>query len=496
MSTHDAYSALLAHHKMIAALNDVSGLIGWDQEAMMPTKGAEARAEQAGAMALVIHEKETNPEIAQWLEDVNPAELTAVGAANIRLIRRSYERSTRVPGALAAALSRTTSRAQHVWAEARANADFAAFAPHLKEVLALTREKAAHLQSGDESLYDALLADYEPETSSAEVAEIFARLCAGLTDLRARILATQSDEPSLSGHFDKATQLKLAHEAAGHFGYDFDAGRIDLVTHPFCSGTRGDVRMTTRVDEADPFNCFYSTIHETGHALYEQGLDPQTVWQPAGASVSMGVHESQSRLCENQIGRSKAYTAWLYDRMTALFGPLNLASPRDFYRAVNRVTPGFIRTEADEIHYNIHIMMRFDLERALISGDLEVDDLEAAWNERFEADFGVVVPDASQGVLQDVHWSYGLFGYFPTYTLGNIYAGCLYEAMQTAFPDLETRVGKLDILPLRQWLGEKIHASGSVLGPRETIAKATGKPPSEQPLLDYLGRKFGDLYAL
>lgn len=496
MTSQEAYAALLAHQKMLSALGGVSGLIGWDQEAMMPQKGAEARAEQSGAMASVLHEKSTDPKIADWLDAIEPSNLDAVGQANMRLVRRSYERAVRVPGDLAADLSRTTSRAQHIWAEARANKDFAAFAPALKDVLQLTRDKAHHLKADGESVYDALLADYEPETSSAEIAATFDRLRAGLTELRSRILEKNAAGPELSGHFPSAAQLKLSHEAAGLFGYDFEAGRIDLVTHPFCSGTRGDVRMTTRVDEADPFNCLYSTIHETGHAIYEQGLNPETVWQPAGTSVSMGVHESQSRLCENQIGRSEAFTGWLYGRMVSEFGDFNITSARDFYRAVNRVTPGFIRTEADEIHYNIHIMMRFDLERALIAGDLEVSDLEAAWNDRFKADFGVDVPDPSQGVLQDVHWSFGLFGYFPTYTLGNLYAGCLYEVMRKDFPDLDQRVASVDLMPIREWLREKIHTSGSVLGPRETIAQAIGGEPTEKPLLDYLNAKFGDLYGL
>lgn len=496
MTTHEAYAALLAHQKDLMALRAVTQLLHWDQEAMMPAKGAEARAEHLGVMTAVVHSKATDPRIAAWLNQIDASALDPLEQANVRLAQRDYARATRVPSDLAAELARVTSRAHHVWADARANKDFAAFAPSLEAVLRLTREKAAHLAMDGESAYDALLADYEPETSAAAIAAIFARLRTGLTDLLGRIGDKMEAVPDLTGHFPQAGQLALSRRIVTRFGYDFDAGRMDLVTHPFCSGTRGDVRLTTRVDEADPFNCLYSIIHECGHGLYEQGLDPATAWQPAGRSVSMGVHESQSRLCENQIARSEAYCSWLYPQMVETFGALSVGSARDFYRVTNRVAPGFIRTESDEIHYNLHIMMRFDLEQALLAGDLGVCDLEDAWNQRFEADFGVLVPDASQGVLQDVHWSAGHFGYFPTYTLGNIYAGCLDAAMRRDLPALDQEVARGDASSVRAWLREKVHQWGSVLSPRDTIAQATGQMPSEAPLLAYLNAKFGDLYGV
>ena len=254
--------------------------------------------------------------------------------------------------------------------------------------------------------------------TAAATAALFDALRPGLVDLRARIAgAAGAGAAARPGSFPAAAQLALSRRIGDVFGYDWDAGRLDLAAHPSCSGRLGDVRITTRIDEAEPLGNIYATIHEIGHALYEQGLDPETALTPAGAAASMGVHESQSRLMENQIGRSRAFAEWLYPAMRDAFGDIGLAGPEELYRAANVVETGFIRTEADEVHYNLHVMLRFDLERALIAGDLAAADLEAAWNDRFAADFGLTPPDAAQGVLQDVHWSAGAFGYFPTYTL-------------------------------------------------------------------------------
>ncbi len=300
----------------------------------------------------------------------------------------------------------------------------------------------------------------------------------------------------MGGRFPAEGQLALAREIATVLGYDWQAGRLDLVVHPFVAGTLGDVRITARIDEADPFYCLSAVAHETGHATYEQRLDPALAWQPAGASVSMGVHESQSRLAENQIGRSAAFAEWLYPRMTAALGDLGLGSPEALHRAANRVEPGFIRTEADEVHYNLHIMLRFDLERALLAGDLAVADLEAAWNERFAADFGRAVPDAARGVLQDVHWSGGSFGYFPTYALGNVYAGELWAALCREVGDADALIRAGDLGPVLGWLSGAVHRQGSLRPPAEIIARACGHAPTEAPLLDYLESKYARLYAL
>ncbi|MEO1490573.1 MAG: carboxypeptidase M32 [Pseudomonadota bacterium] len=496
MTSAEAYDALMAHMKTSEALGQVAGLLNWDQEAVMPSAGAEARAEQAGAMQAVMHQRMTDPRMAEWLATIDDTALDPVGQANLRAIRRRHANTTRVPQDLAEEIARTTMRAHGIWAEARAAGDVAAFLPTLIRVIELVREKAACLATDGQSAYDALVDLFEPGATEAGIAETFGRLRTGLSDLRARIAEKPDTAPRLTGHFAKEAQIVLARRLAEAFGYDMDAGRVDLVVHPFCSGTRRDVRITTRVDEADPLNCLYSTVHETGHALYEQGLDPALAWQPAGNYVSMGVHESQSRLCENQIGRSAAFSGVLYPMMKEAFGAFGIGSADDLYRAVNRVSPGFIRTEADEIHYNLHIMLRFELERALISGDLSVNDLEAAWNDAFAADFGHQVDSPANGVLQDVHWSAGLFGYFPTYTLGNIYAAELFAAIGAAIPDRDTRIASGDLAPLITWLRTHIHRRGSIDTPVEIVAKACGHAPTERPLLDYLEEKFGALYAL
>lgn len=290
--------------------------------------------------------------------------------------------------------------------------------------------------------------------------------------------------------------MKLSRHLARTFGYDMQRGRVDKAVHPFSSGSGNDVRITTRTNPVDPFNCFYSTIHEVGHAAYEQNIDQAYLLTPLGQGVSMGVHESQSRIYENQIGRSRAFTGWLFGQMKDTFGDFGIADADAFYACVNSVNNGYIRTEADELQYNLHVLLRFDLERALMSGDLAVADLEAAWNDRFKADFGYAVDKASNGVLQDVHWSVGLFGYFPTYSLGNVYAGCLHQTLRTAVPDLDDHLAQGNTEPATSWLRDNVQVNGGLYEPRVTITMASGMEPSEAPLLDYLRDKFSTIYKL
>jgi carboxypeptidase Taq len=316
-----------------------------------------------------------------------------------------------------------------------------------------------------------------------------------LVSLRAAAL----DKPApagITGHFDAAQQMQLATLLAETFGYDLNNGRLDKAVHPFSSGSGLDVRITTRTDESDPFNCIYSTIHEVGHACIEQNIDRAYLLTPLGLGVSMGVHESQSRIYENQLGRSRAFTGWLYAQMRDRFGDIGVATEDAFYAAVNRLQNGFIRTEADEVQYNLHIMLRFDLERALIARDLSVTDLPTAWNDRFAADFGYQVDKPSNGCLQDVHWSVGLFGYFPTYSLGNVYAGCLYAALRQDVPGLDDALSAGNTRPATDWLQAKLQTHGGLRSPQDTITHACGEPPSERPLVAYLTEKFSELYQL
>ena len=487
-----AYDELMAFQRQTEALAQVAGRLGWDQETVMPKGAAGQRAEEIGALESVLHARRTDARLGDWLaEAVAP---DAVGEAQLRMIRRSYARTMKIPARLAEEIARVTSLAQGVWAGCRAREDVAGFLPTLRQVVDLKREEGAALAEGGDA-YDALVDDYEPGMTGAEIAAMFDRMRPRLVALRSAILAAGAPK-GLVGTFGRDDQMALTRELATVFGYDWSRGRVDLAVHPFSSGSGHDVRITTRVSETDPFNCFYSTIHEVGHAAYELGVNPAYALTPIGLGASMGVHESQSRSYENQMGRSRAFTGWLYGRMREVFGDFGIADADGFYRAVNRVHAGYIRTESDEVHYNLHVMMRFDLERALIRGDLEVADLEAAWNDRFRADFGVAVDRPSNGMLQDVHWSCGLFGYFPTYTLGNVYAGCLMQALRAEVPGLDGMMAKGDVTAATGWMRDRLQTHGSRYLPREVVAQACGFAPSEVPLLDYLEAKFGDIYGL
>ncbi len=488
-----AFTELMAFQRETEALGQVAARLGWDQETVMPRGAADQRSEEISALEGVLHARRTDPRIALWLEAAQPD--GPVEAAHLRHIRRNHARMSKVPADLAQALARLTSRAQGIWAQARAGENVAAFLPTLAEVIRLKREEAAALAQGGD-LYDALIDDYEPGATAVSLGAMFDAMRPRLVALRAAVLGATFQPSGLTGSYAAEGQLAVARELAAAFGYDWAFGRMDLAVHPFSSGSGRDVRITTRVVERDPFNCFYSTIHEVGHACYELGIDEAYGLTPLGQGVSMGVHESQSRIYENQLGRSRAFSGYMLDRMRAQFGTVDIASAEAFYGAVNKVRSGFIRTEADEIHYNLHIMMRFDLERALIKGDLAVVELETAWNDRFKADFGVDVDRPSHGMLQDVHWSCGLFGYFPTYSLGNVYAGCLHKAMRKAVPDLDAQLSLGDTSAATGWLQTNVQRHGGLYSPHETVARACGFEPDEGPLLDYLEAKFSELYRL
>ena len=488
-----AYDELMAFQRETEALGQVMGRLGWDQETMMPHGAGEQRAEEMAALDGVLHARKTDPRIGDWLAAADPQ--GAVAERKVALIRRRFERTQKVPADLSAALARTTSLAHRVWAEARETNDFNMFAPKLTEVLSLSREKAAALADGG-GLYDALLEDYEPGMTEAELEAMFNALRPRLVALREKVLGADRQVPTLDRNFAEDGQLALSQELAKAFGYDTANGRIDKAVHPFSSGSGLDVRITTRTSADDPFNCFYSTVHEVGHATYEQGIDRDYLLTPLGCGVSMGVHESQSRIYENQLGRSRAFTGWLFTRMRETFGDFGIADADTFYAVVNRCASGYIRTEADEVQYNLHVLLRFDLERELVSGRLEVPDLPDAWNNRFFKDFGVKVDVPSNGVLQDVHWSEALFGYFPTYTLGNVYAGCLNEALRRDVPDLDAALAEGDTAPATTWLRDKIQRHGGLYKPHDLITQATGAAPSEGPLLDYLETKFAGIYDL
>lgn len=488
-----AYTDLMAFDRETQALGQIAGRLGWDQETMMPRGSAEQRGEEMGAIEGVLHGRRVDPRIGDWLDAIDGASLDDVGRANLRHIRRSFDRNTKVPAKLAAELARTTSVAQGVWAEARSNEDFAAFAPTLEKVVGLRREEAAALANGGD-LYDALLSDYEPGATGAELEAMFGALRPRLVALREKVLGATHHPKALDFDFPEDGQMRVSTDLASAFGYDWNYGRMDKAVHPFSSGSGTDVRITTRVSPRDPFNCFYSTIHEVGHACYELGINRDYLLTQLGAGVSMGVHESQSRIYENQIGRGRAFTGHLFGMMKSEFGDFGVAGADAFYGTVNQLKSGYIRTESDEVQYNLHVLLRFDIERQLISGELAVADLPTAWNERFESDFGFAVDKPSNGCLQDVHWSVGLFGYFPTYTLGNVYAGCLNKAMRAALPDLDAQLAVGDTSGATGWLQTNLQTHGGLYEPRDVVAKACGFEPTEGPLLDYLEQKFAAIY--
>lgn len=484
------YQQLIEYTAKTQALSQAAGLLGWDQETMMPKAGAPARAEQQAALAEIVHQRQSNPMVGEWLQKIDPLSLDKVGQANLRLIRRDFEHSTKIPETLSSHLAKKTALAQGIWANARAEEDVQAFLPELEEIIALKCEEAQCLAVQGQTPYDALLDQFEPGAKSSDLIPVFERLRQALVGLRESINDKFLSASPLNGSYPADQQLAMARKLAEVFNYDFNAGRIDRSVHPFSSGYRSDSRITTRTDENNVTDCLYSTVHEVGHANYEQGRDPAMDRTPAGGYASMGIHESQSRMLENQIGRSRAFMEWLLPKMREVFGHDVADNAEALFFAVNKVTPGFIRTEADEVHYNLHVLLRFELEIALIGGDLHVRDLEATWNDTFKSYFDQAVDKPSNGILQDVHWSGGMFGYFPTYTLGNIYAAEQFKIMGAAIPDMENMIRQGQLDAISTWLGSNIHIKGNVLSASQLMMEICGKTPDEQALVDYLSAKF------
>ncbi len=487
------FGKLMSYCRDTIALGQACSLMHWDQETMMPKPAGEQRATCLGAVQSIIHERQKAPQIGELLVRIPASSLDETERAQLHQIRRSYDRALRVPESLSRALAEQTSRALPRWAEARQKDEPAILLPILEDIVRLKREESQCLSDGAEP-YDTLLDEFEEGLTGSYLDSIFEPLRGSLVSLRQRIVGSGRPQSRLGLQFDGDRQMKLARRLAETFGYSLESGRLDLVEHPFCIGTAADVRITTRIDKTDPFNCLYSTIHEVGHAVYETNIDRRYSLTPIGQGASMGVHESQSRICENQLGRSRAFCHWLFEVMVDEFGNIGLGSAEDLYFHVNQVRDGYIRTEADEVQYNLHVMLRFDLERDLVNGQLEVRDLETAWNDRFAADFGFSVDRPSHGFLQDVHWPAGLFGYFPTYSLGNIYAGCLYKAMRQQLPTLDESLRNGDPSPAMTWLRQELQQHGSLNRPLATISAAAGEDVTVTPLIRYLDDKFDQIY--
>jgi carboxypeptidase Taq len=487
----------------IATLNSTASLLSWDQETMMPPKAASFRAEELSLIATLAHERFTDPEIGDLIAACEAdGELTAdpVQAANVREIRRDWDRATRLPADLVAEMTATSSRALEAWKQARRDSDLEAFRPWLEKQLELNRRKAeCYGIPEDGEHYDALLEDYEPGMRAVDLERLFGPLRAAAAPMIAELTSSphQPDTAPCRVRLPLDPQREFNRRIAEGVGYDFEAGRLDSSTHPFTSGLGpSDTRITTRYEEDQFADTMYSTLHEVGHGLYEQGTRKiEFLGQPLGEAVSLGVHESQSRLWENQVGRSRAFWEWALPLAREIFGkPLEPYTVDDYFAAVNTVRPHLIRVESDEVTYNLHILMRFDIERALLRGDLEVSDLPGTWNSCMKQDLGLDVPDDRRGCLQDVHWSMGSIGYFPTYTLGNLYAGQLWEAVRGAIPDLDERMARGEFSSLLSWLRESIHRHGRRYRAAELCERLTGKPLGHEPLIRYLEDKLRPIY--
>jgi carboxypeptidase Taq len=500
----EAYGQLRQRFAEISDLGRARALLAWDERTMMPPAGAETRAEQSATLVRVRHERLTSDELGSLLDRLGDwAEQLAYDsdeASLVRAARREWEKARRVPVELRGEIARSASLAETAWEGARRDSDFAAFRPHLERNLELAHRYAECFEGFEDisSAYDALLDDYEPGMRTAELRALLGALRDGLRPLLDTVLAAeQVDDSPLHGPFPLQAQHELMREVASALPLDPNGWRLDESAHPFSTSIgEGDLRITTRYDESYIGTALWSVLHEGGHAIYEAGADPTLRRTPVGHPVSLGFHESQSRLWENWVGRGRPYLDWLHPHLARAFPQaLDGASPEELYRAANRVQPSLIRVEADELTYNLHIALRFELELELIEGDLSVGDLPEAWNARTASYLGLEVPDDADGVLQDVHWAGGAFGYFPTYSLGNVIAGQLWELAGAELGDLDDQIRAGEMAPLREWLRQRLHRHGAKFTPRELAERVLGGGFDVGPLVRHLERKLGEVYG-
>lgn len=494
----------------IQQLNSAASVLSWDQETYMPAGGGRARADQIATLQGVAHEKFVSSDVeillAGWV-DLNtghpvdqPGDVwDEASRAVLREVWRDFSRAKKLPSDFVIRLSRECSLAQQVWAEAKEQNSFTLFLPNLQRVLALKREETQFLGYSD-SPYDALLDVYEPGSTIAKLRPLFAQVKARLVPLLKKITNSTAhvDDSILFHTYDQARQLEFGRLVLTAMGYDFERGRVDFSAHPFTTSFHPtDVRVTTRVNEKELQSCLFSCIHEGGHGLYDQGLDPRYYGTPLCDSVSLGIHESQSRMWENCVGRSRAFWRYFYPILQQEFPyQLRTVDMEQFYAAINRVKPSLIRVEADELTYNLHIMLRFEIEQDLIEGHRQAEDLPDIWNAKMKEYLNIVPTEDADGVLQDVHWSLGAFGYFPTYTLGNLYAAQFYEQARLEIPHLEDEIAKGQLLILRRWLEQKIHRWGRTFTPDNLVQRVTGKSLNPDLFLAYVERKYAELYRL
>ena len=496
-----ALDELAARVGEVRDLQRAADLVEWDERVYMPPGGVAAHGEMQATLRRLAHEAFTSPQMAQALDaaqlEVQGVDPDGDEARMVAVAKRDFDKATKVPAEFVAEQARVTSAAQQAWAEARAASNFEAFRPHLERVIELKRQYVTFFD-GDGHPYDVLLDDYEPGMTATQVQAVFA----GLRDRQVALVRELGGRPQVDDAFlrlpiAEPVLVDFSVEVMRAFGFDFARGRQDTSLHPFCTSFGpDDVRVTTRFVEKLPLSLLFGTMHETGHALYEQGVSPAYRRTILEGGASLGIHESQSRLWENIVGRSRPFWEHFFPRLQQRCpSQLGGVSLERFYKAINRVEPSLIRVEADEATYNLHVMLRVELEVALIEGRLEVRDLEEAWNSGMREYLGVTPPTAAAGVLQDIHWSAGLFGYFATYTLGNVFAAQLARTFRDAHPSLDDDMRRGDFSALRRWLGETVHRHGRKFQPPELVRQITGGGIDPGPYLEYLEVKYREVYT-
>jgi carboxypeptidase Taq len=497
MNADQAYAELVRLARDMSVLASSLGLLQWDAEICMPRAGVQHRGEQMALLAGIVHDRATDPRIGELLGDVEGSALTgdpeSAEAVNVREIRRDFDRATKLPRRLVEELARVSALSSQAWSEARDNNDFKSFEPWLDQTCSLAREKADAF--GHQGVrYDALLEDYEPGMTTAQLSALFAQLGRELVPLVDSLRDRPQAIPAqmLEKDFSVDRQRAFAEATADKLGFHLETGRFDLGPHPFCTMIGpGDVRIASRYQPRDFPSGFLGVMHETGHALYDLGLDSAHYGTPMGDAVSLGIHESQSRLWENLVGRSEGFWLHFYPQLQREFPEALRDVPLGAFRAaMNHVAPGLIRVEADEVTYNLHIVIRFELERALLAGDLKAADVPGAWTESYERYLGLTPDSDRNGSLQDIHWSEGLIGYFPTYTLGNVYAAQLFAAAERAVGPLEDAFTAGEFRPLREWLVENVHRHGKRYRAPALIEKVTGSPPDTSALIASLTERY------
>jgi carboxypeptidase Taq len=499
----DAYQELVARLGAISDLGRAAGVLAWDERTHMPRGGAEPRAEQLATLARIRHEMFTADEIGRLLSELESwgaeQDYASDEASTIRLALREWRKARRVPSDLAAEIASAESAAEHAWVDARAASDFNALLPHFRKLLDLKRRLIACFDDFEHP-YDVLLDDFEPEMTVAQVRPVLESLRDGLTPLLERITSSGAElDPScLHGDFDLDRQHELGQALCEAMPLRDGGWRLDDTAHPFASGfAPSDIRLTTRYERGFLGTTIWSIIHEAGHGIYESGMPDELRRLPIGEPPSLGLHESQSRLWENWVGRSRPFQTVVLGLLSGHFpDAFRDVDAEQLYRAANAVRPSLIRTEADEVTYNLHIVIRFELELELFEERIALEDLPEAWNERYAKYLGLEVPDVADGVLQDVHWPSGAFGYFPTYSLGNVIAAQLWDAAASEIPDLDAGLESGNLEPLRGWLDSRLYTLAGRFTPAETLERAVGGSLDTAPLLAHLERKYGELYGL